>query len=323
MAGNADPGWDPPQLSPIDEWLVWLQNSRKLSTATIRAYRDGIHKWEAFVGDIYTATERDVEAFMRRPRPQVSQPAASTMGRDRSMLVTFYRWMTHRRLVPDNPAFFAATPKVRNAQPKAIPDDIWVHFWSSVKVPEDRVWVGLGAFAGLRRMEICSVAPHNFDLKQHKINHMVRKGGGTFPVDYGEMARTIAYELPHVLPDVDRWIADVEDLVLARKGEHVLVTWDLPATPRQRELYSLSNEHVPSPDVLYKNLRRLIRNSGLPDGVFSPHWLRHTCATNLARAGVPIEIISKQLSHSSVNTTMRYVDNANRLKQWRAQHQGR
>ncbi len=302
---------------------MWLQNSRQLSTSTIRAYRDGIHKWEAFVGDILTVTERDVEAFMRRPRPRVPQPSASTMSRDRSMLVTFYRWMTHRKLVPDNPAFFAATPKVRNAQPKAIPDDVWVQFWSSVKVPEDRVWVGLGAFAGLRRGEICSVAPSNFDLKDKKINYLVRKGGGTYPVDYSGMARAIAFALPHILPDVDQWIADVEDLVLARKGEHVLVTWDLPATPRQRELYSLSNEHVPSPDVLYKNLRRLIRKAGLPDGVFSPHWLRHTCATNLARADVPIDVISKQLSHSSVNTTMRYVDNANRLRQWRAQHQGR
>jgi integrase len=265
----------------------------------------------------------DVEAFMRRSRQRGDAPTPATMSKDRSMLITFYKWLGHRKLVSDNPAYFAATPKVRNTQPKAIPDDVWVHFWSSIRVPEDRVWVGLGAFAGLRRMEICAVGPHNFSLDDQKINRLVRKGGGTHPVEYGDMARVVAHKLPHLLPDVDQWITDVSELVEAREGEHVLVTWDLPATIRQREMYALSHEHVPSPDTLYKNLARLIKQADLPAGSFSPHWLRHTCATNLARCGVPLELIASQLSHSSVNTTMRYVNNSNRLGQWHNQNKGR
>lgn len=315
--------WDPPQPTVIQEWLLWLENSRGLASSTIRQYRDGIHRWEGFVDDVFTATTLDVEAFMRRSRTRGATPSASTMSKDRSMLITFYKWLGHRKLVSDNPAYFAATPKVRNTQPRAIPDDVWVHFWSSIRVPEDRVWVGLGAFAGLRRMEICSVGPHNFSLDDQKINRLVRKGGGTHPVEYGDMARVVAHNLPHLLPDVDLWIDDVAELVEAREGEHVLVTWDLPATVRQREMYALSHEHVPSPDTLYKNLARLIKQAGLPAGAFSPHWLRHTCATNLARCGVPLELIASQLSHSSVNTTMRYVNNSNRLGQWHNQNKGR
>lgn len=36
---------------------------------------------------------------------------------------------------------------------------------------------------------------------------------------------------------------------------------------------------------------------------FTPHVLRHTRATELIRAGVPIEIVSKMLTHRSVTTT--------------------
>lgn len=315
--------WDPPQPTVIQEWLLWLKNSRGLASSTIRQYRDGIHRWDMFVDDVFSATTLDVEAFMRRSRQRGHAPTPATMSKDRSMLITFYKWLGHRKLVSDNPAYFAATPKVRNTQPKAIPDDVWVHFWSSIRVPEDRVWVGLGAFAGLRRMEICSVGPHNFSLNDEKINRLVRKGGGTHPVEYGDMARVVAHNLPHLLPDVDLWIGDVAELVEAREGEHVLVTWDLPATVRQREMYALSHENIPSPDTLYKNLARLIKQAGLPAGAFSPHWLRHTCATNLARCGVPLELIASQLSHSSVNTTMRYVNNSNRLGQWHNQNKGR
>jgi integrase/recombinase XerD len=36
---------------------------------------------------------------------------------------------------------------------------------------------------------------------------------------------------------------------------------------------------------------------------FTPHLLRHTRATELIRADVPIEIVSKMLTHRSVTTT--------------------
>jgi len=36
-----------------------------------------------------------------------------------------------------------------------------------------------------------------------------------------------------------------------------------------------------------------------------------------------MEVIATQLSHSSVNTTMRYVNNSNRLGQWYDQSKGR
>ena len=48
-------------------------------------------------------------------------------------------------------------------------------------------------------------------------------------------------------------------------------------------------------------------NVGLhTDAEFVPHALRHTCATNLVKAGVPISVVQKWLGHKSVTTTQRY-----------------
>ncbi|MDE8671112.1 tyrosine-type recombinase/integrase [Pseudarthrobacter sp. H3Y2-7] len=53
-------------------------------------------------------------------------------------------------------------------------------------------------------------------------------------------------------------------------------------------------------DAVAKLVARLRALTGIK---FTPHVLRHTRATELIRAGVPIEIVSKVLTHRSVTTT--------------------
>ena len=55
-------------------------------------------------------------------------------------------------------------------------------------------------------------------------------------------------------------------------------------------------------DAVAKMVRRLRTKTGI---AFTPHMLRHTRATELIRAGVPIEIVSRMLTHASVVTTSR------------------
>lgn len=53
-------------------------------------------------------------------------------------------------------------------------------------------------------------------------------------------------------------------------------------------------------DAVAKLVERLRVRSGVQ---FNLHMLRHTRATNLIRAGMPIEVVSKLLTHRSVSTT--------------------
>jgi len=50
----------------------------------------------------------------------------------------------------------------------------------------------------------------------------------------------------------------------------------------------------------YDLVRRLRRRVGFD---FDPHWFRHSAATRMLRAGVPVEVVSKLLGHASVTTT--------------------
>lgn len=300
------------------EWKNWLMNVRRLRGATLDAYGRTIDAFTKFA-DWRTATADDIEAFMQRPRPKAKVPSPATQDRDRVVVSQFYEWAVSRGLVTSNPCVNVGVPKVRNRQPRAVDDIVWQNLWSSDLAREDRVWLGMAAFAGLRRREIVSLEPGHIDLGSATIQHMIRKGGGTSAVEYGEMARAIADKMPHLLPDPDAWLGDVEWMVnyAIRHKQDVLVPFGNPATEGTRFRMSLDNDHTPNPAQVNKRLRWLLKRAGLPETAFSPHALRHTCATNLMRCGVPLEIAADLLAHASVETTRRYLNTAGALKQWR------
>lgn len=76
----------------------------------------------------------------------------------------------------------------------------------------------------------------------------------------------------------------------ALTSDYVFV--NLFAEPRGRAL---------SYPAVYDLVMRLRQRTGI---AFDPHWCRHSAATRMLRDGVPIEVVSKLLGHSSVTTTL-------------------
>jgi len=73
-----------------------------------------------------------------------------------------------------------------------------------------------------------------------------------------------------------------------------------------RDAFLLSNKEVPiSYDVVYSMFSRMAKRAGIQN--VTPHSARHTFATRLAKAGVPIPEISALMGHKKLDTTMRYV----------------
>jgi integrase len=71
---------------------------------------------------------------------------------------------------------------------------------------------------------------------------------------------------------------------------------------------NLWSEPVGAPmryDALRKRIARLRARTGIE---FTAHMFRHTHATELLRAGVPIEVVAKLLTHrSAVTTSQTYI----------------
>jgi len=132
----------------------------------------------------------------------------------------------------------------------------------------------LGARAGLRRSEMYYLAWGDIDWDRNQLHVCAKEGWD--PKDYEQ-----------------RWIPLEKVLRSHLWARREAIGWVL----EDKEGYR------PSLSVLSAYFAKIVRKAGLRGGL---HTLRHTFASHLAMAGVPLYTISKLLGHSSVQTTEIY-----------------
>lgn len=293
MRTNLSPPLDrTPDSVLVDEFLSWMQDVRLRQASTVLSYRFTLGVWLRWLNDrglvLGTATAQDVEEFQKRPRTKRGlggNGEPSTQKREIATLKGFYAWACGRGHVPTNPMDDVFAPPQRKRQPRPVGDDVWRAAWAEDMPDSLRVAMGLGYFCGLRRAEVVSLTVDQ--LTSVRIVDFIRKGGGEDTLPWRSLVQVYEDHLPHL---------GHEDFVLAverarkRKGPYI--------TPYQE------------PDWFNRALHR----KGF---TFTPHQLRHSCATNLIRAGVPLPIVSRMMNHTSIQTTMLYVKaGGDELRDW-------
>ncbi|MDE0778202.1 MAG: site-specific integrase [Nocardioides sp.] len=133
-----------------------------------------------------------------------------------------------------------------------------------------RAWFLLALYSGLRLHEIAKI--HGKDLTETEIR-VAGKGGVVASIPTHPKLWALAQEYPR-----DDW-------------------W-FPSPMGKREYIAHSG--------LGNQVRAHFRTNGIPNGGI--HRLRHTYATNLRRAGVDPRRVQALMRHSSLDTTMRYLD---------------
>lgn len=284
----------------VRTYLEWCADVRHRADTTVRTYADCLGAWLDHVGsaDIRLIPRSEMETFVTRPRKRrgnglVGKPA--TQRKDVAVLRAFYKWLEEEGEVLISPARALHGPVVHNVNPKPIPDEQWKVIWEAEMSHHLRAALGLGYFGGLRRHEILGLSKSQ--VTSSKITDLQRKGGGNHTVPWLEMYEILESWNPALtaggsLPDALR--------ALSRGSGGLLDPW--PSDPQ----------------TLNKRIITVCREHDLPR--FTPHQLRHSAATNLLRAGVPIHMVSSLLNHSSPTITMRYVRaTGDELAEWRRQ----
>ena len=133
--------------------------------------------------------------------------------------------------------------------------------------------------AGLRCLETLNLRLRDIDRDAGTIRIRHGKGG---------RARTVGID-PSAIAVIERWIDARANLGLNGGPVFSTLTGGEIATSYIRKL-----------------LPRLARKAGI-DRRIHPHGLRHAHAVELAREGVPVPIIQRQLGHASLATTSRYL----------------
>lgn len=276
----------------ILEYLDWQLQVRHRMESTMVAYGSILQRWAdwVFPQSLWTVTVPQMEGFVVRPRNgRVGDGMGSpgTQKRDVAVLRSFYEWAWERNYTADHLAKGLHAPQVRNVDPKPIPDDDWLKLWLNPELgPSDIVFLGLGFYGGLRREEIYRLLVGN--VTPNELVQFTRKGRKVVTLPWRMMLEVIERKLPHLCPEPARLLDALAHLCRDQSATLPLLRW-------------------PSLEDSSANKRLHKWCDHLAIQRYSPHQLRHSCATNLVRAGMPMPMISQLMAHENVQTTMRYV----------------
>ena len=283
-----------------DHWLPTRRSNLRPSTLA-RYERETLRHINPFIGHIqlHRVTAADLDALyaalLDRGRVDGSGLAPKTVLNIHQILRAALRDAFNRGLVTRNEALLAHPPKLRHRfsnKPNA-----WTALQLSAFLESSRshrLWpaIYVAATTGMRRGEVLGLRWGDIDLEQRRVS----------------VHRTIiaiAYETAEstVKTRTSRRVVD-----LAAETVEVLRTWrGLQLVEGHKvaddELVFCRTDGRPlHPHSLSQTFERLATRSGQP--VIRLHDLRHTHATLLLKAGVPLKVVSERLGHATPAFTM-------------------
>jgi integrase len=203
---------------------------------------------------------------------------------------------TRRGLLLANPAQLAHSPKARRLTSSAA--RAWnaqqLHaFLQHAKDHRHHAALWLAANTGVRRSELLALRWGDVDLDDARLS----VNGGLVSVAYELHETRGKTRGSRRCIDLDRRTVDV-----LRRWRRTRLREDPNATDVDAYLFATPDGTPVHPQLLSDAFRRLVKSSGLP--YVRLHDLRHTHATLLLKAGVPIKVVSERLGHSTPGFTM-------------------
>lgn len=273
----------------VNDFLEHLEHSRGLSRHTLRAYRQDLAAFAAYLQPqgvaLEEATHLHIRGFLG---VEAVTKAATTRARRLAALKAFYAFLVRRQRIAVSPARRVKTPKLPKRLPRSVPVD---EAFALVESPDERRLLGLRDRAilevlyggGLRVSELCGLSLSSLD-----------RGASTVRVlGKGNKERLCPLH-PMAIEAIDAWLAVRGALLAApRKGQDPKALF---LNARGGRLTTRSVE---------RHLNAYVARLGLPRRV-TPHGLRHSYATHLLAGGADVRVIQELLGHASLSTTQRY-----------------
>lgn len=202
----------------------------------------------------------------------IAERAPISANRVLSLASKIFNFAVSKEVIQDNPAFRIPKPGKEQARDRVLDDDEIVAVWRAAETESPTVTVlfKLLLLTGQRKGEVIGMRWSEVNLED---------GWWTLPAERTKNGKL--HRVP-LLGHTSELIASLSNH--ANGSDFVFLGRDLN--------HAIVN--------LAKPLARIIRRATVPQ--FTIHDLRRTCATGMARAGVPQPIISKVLNHLTMPT---------------------
>ena len=245
---------------------------------TLKSLTDGVpdSRKAALIADFTLTTSQDITDFVTTARK--AGLAASTINTKLSILGEFFEFlredglMTHQPILRRRHRLLAPI-----TLPKPINDTDLTAFFKVIDSVRDRLIFLLMLRCGLRVSEVCALTWEAIDFDD-----------GTARINNGKgQVDRIAYLSPDVEQALKTWRAARQ-----QTGSYLFPSRLRKGRPITRYRINILMEK-------YLQAANVTKH-------YSPHCLRHTFATELLNAGVPLEVLKELMGHRTIHVTLRY-----------------
>lgn len=270
-------------MHPKEAFSLYLEIERNLSPHSIRAYRQDLDFFHAFLADC--PLDKVDYRLLRRYLGHLKQEGyeRSTIARRMATLRTYFRFLARERMIGGNPTVGLQSPKLSRKLPSFLD---WEELVRLLAAPDesprglrDRALLELLYATGMRVSEIAELSVRQINWEEAEIR-VIGKGSKERMVLMSEEAmrhlrRYLDEGRPLLRP------SNTERLFLNRSGK--------PLSARSID----------------RMLKAHARRAGIAKPI-SPHTLRHTFATHLLEGGADLRVVQELLGHASLSTTQIY-----------------
>lgn len=283
----------------LNEYCTSMRANRK-SYTTVGVYINNILHFAKFVGngaiedDFYkNITPGHVESYMISLETKQTKNGIQRTGDDIlqarwSSLNTFFEWLVQRGYIEKNPIKVVNRPKNNTEHKVSYLNKMEINrlFKAIDKNPNkaiamrDRTFISLALATALRVSALVNINIDDIDFENNIIN-VIEKRQKVRSINIGDNIKTMLKEWIEVRNEE---FSDVDSpaLFLSQKRSR----WSVYAVGDMLAKYCAE-----------AGIKRI-----------TPHKLRASSACALAKNNIPVKAISKQLGHSNIATTMRYID---------------
>ena len=274
-------------MSYHEEYLKYLQDEKRCSSHTVKAYRNDLDQFVQFcnkrIGDFDFLS---VDHFLIRSwvvEMMGNKISARSVNRKLSTLKSFYKYLMRMELLDGNPVDLVTKPKTKKRLPVFVEEEDLDrlldngYFSDDFEGRRDKVIVSFLYGTGVRLSELKNLRTADIDIERCMIKVLGKRNKERI-VPFPRSMRSV---LEDYLEIRDGLFGEQEFLLLTIKGVQVY----------DKLIYR----------VVKKNLSLVTTISKK-----SPHVLRHSFATHLLNNGADLNAIKELLGHANLQATEIY-----------------
>lgn len=273
-----------------------------LSRNTVDAYRNDLKFLSAYLLKRKVTLTGATEAMLNACQASRKSHSAVSNARFVSTVRRFYKFLHRSKVMASDPAANLKTPRIGRRLPDVLSEsDVERLLEVKPKTPNevrDGAMIELLYATGLRVSELVGLKLAQIDLDAGCVR-VSGKGDKERLVPVGELA----------VASLKRYLTEVRPLLSRGRNSSAVFLSRLGRAMSRQAFWRILKDWAVKADV---------RRS------FSPHSLRHACATHLVNHDADLRVVQMLLGHSSLSTTQIYTHVATRrLKKLHEAHHPR